>query len=85
MNGGNLSVLILSRIHSLVHEFERRSDGTFIFETSMMAKENKLLNLKQGDMLVDSYERKFRTLRYFVVNIDISNENRRCQMFEKEF
>lgn len=54
-----------------------------ILETFKNAKENGLLNLKQGYMYVDAYYKKFITICHFVVKLDMSNENKRYWMFEK--
>lgn len=63
-------------------EFERRFNVMFIPESSKNAKEKELLQLKQGELSVDEYDQKSCTLCHFVVNLDISNKERCCRMFE---
>lgn len=41
-----------------------------------------LLNLKYGYKSVDPYEKKFSTLCNFVENLDTTNENWKCRMFD---
>lgn len=55
-------------------KFVTRFDNMFIPKTSMNAKEDGLLNLCQGDMTVDFYERKFKALCHFTVNLDVSTK-----------
>lgn len=46
-----------------------------MLETFKNSKENELLNIKRGDMPVNAFRRKFKTLCNFTMNLDMSNEN----------
>lgn len=54
----------------------------FIPETTKNTAQCELLDLRQGEMTVDEYEAKFRELSYFAVDLDMTNEIRKCRMFE---